>query len=147
VPNPAKGYGPIKFGPLIGFVWFGLLHGGVRTPKLGEVATFDDGATLDVPGSPRAVLVPGHTPGSIALHVPSHDALFVGDAFATYVVTTGVRGPRLAPFTANPAQAVESLSRLEQLPARLVLPGHGDPWTGGIPEAVQEVRRAAARHG
>ena len=49
VPNPAKGYGPIKLGPLLGFLWFTLRWGGLRVPKLQEVATFGDGATLDVP--------------------------------------------------------------------------------------------------
>ena len=140
VPNPAKGMGPMKLGPLLGFLWYGLLHGAVRTPSVHEVATFGDGATLDVPGSPRVILVPGHTPGSAALHVASDDAVFVGDALATYAVTTGRRGPQIAPFTADATAALASLSRLERLDARLVLPGHGDAWTDGIEEAVRLVR-------
>ncbi|MBO0771324.1 MAG: MBL fold metallo-hydrolase [Actinobacteria bacterium] len=147
VPNPAKGTGPARLGPLIGFFWFGLLHGALRTPKLHEVATFGDGATLDVPGSPRVILTPGHTPGSAALHVPALGALFVGDALATYAVTTGVAGPQVAPFTADAAEAVASLSRLEGVEADLVLPGHGDPWTGGVQEAIKEVRQRAAARG
>jgi glyoxylase-like metal-dependent hydrolase (beta-lactamase superfamily II) len=148
VPNPSKGFGPTKLGPLFGFLWFTILRGGLRTPKLHEVATFGDGATLDVPGSPRVILTPGHTPGSAALHVPSLGALFVGDAFATYAVTTGARGPQVAPFTADADQAVASLPRLEAASADLVLPGHGDPWTGGIQEAIRLVReRAAAPRG
>jgi glyoxylase-like metal-dependent hydrolase (beta-lactamase superfamily II) len=141
VPNPAKGYGPVKLGPLLGFLWFSALHGGLRTPKLHQVATFGDGATLDVPGSPRVILTPGHTPGSAALHVASLGALFVGDAFATYAVTTGARGPQVAPFTADAAQAVESLARLEAISADHVLPGHGDPWAGGMPEAIRQIRQ------
>jgi glyoxylase-like metal-dependent hydrolase (beta-lactamase superfamily II) len=78
------------------------------------------------------------------LHVPSLGALFVGDAFATYSVTAGLRGPQVAPFTADAAEAVASLSRLEGIPADLVLPGHGDPWTGGIDEAVRPVRQRVA---
>jgi glyoxylase-like metal-dependent hydrolase (beta-lactamase superfamily II) len=144
VPNPAKGNGRIRLGPFLGFLWFALLQGGLRRPKVEVVATFGDGATLDVPGGPRVILVPGHTPGSAALHVPSKGALFVGDALATYAVTTGARGPQVAPFTADPAQAVASLDHLETLSADLVLPGHGDPWTWGIQEAVREVRRVAA---
>ncbi len=93
VPNPAKGYGPVKLGPFLGFLWSSALHGGLRTPKLQQVATFGDGATLDVPGSPRVILTPGHTPGSAALHVASLGALFAGHAFATYAVTTGARPP------------------------------------------------------
>ena len=144
VPNPSKGFGPTILGPLLGFLWFTVLRGGLRTPKLKEVATFGDGATLDVPGSPRVILTPGHTPGSAALHVPSLGALFVGDAFATYAVTTGARGPQVAPFTADATEAVASLPRLEAVSADLVLPGHGDPWTGGIQEAIRLVREGAA---
>ena len=101
-----------------------------------------------MPGSPRVILTPGHTPGSAALHLPSLGALFVGDAFATYAVTTGARGPQVAPFTADAAEAVASLRRLEAVSADLVLPGHGDPWTGAIQEAIRLVReRAAAARG
>lgn len=144
VPNPAKGTGPVRFGPLIGFFWFSLLHGGLRTHSVKEVAVYGDGATLDVPGSPRVILVPGHTPGSAALYVPAFDALFVGDALATYAVTTGRRGPQIAPFTANQEQAKASLDRLDGVSAALVLPGHGDAWTGGVAEAIGLVRSAAA---
>jgi glyoxylase-like metal-dependent hydrolase (beta-lactamase superfamily II) len=145
-PNPSKGFGPTKLGPLFGFLLFTILRGGLRTPKLAEVATFGDGATLDVPGSPRVILTPGHTPGSAALHVTSLGALFVGDAFATYAVTTGARGPQVAPFTADAAEAVAAFPRHEAVSAELVLPGHGDPWTGGIREAIRLVRGRAAAH-
>ncbi len=144
-PNPAKGLGPIKLAPLIGFFWFALLHGGFRTPPLKEVATFGDGATLDVPGSPRVILVPGHTPGSAALHVPSLDALFAGDALATYAVTTGLTGPQVAPFTADADQAIASLTRLENLQTSRILPGHGEPWTGGAAGAIKIIRQATQR--
>jgi glyoxylase-like metal-dependent hydrolase (beta-lactamase superfamily II) len=147
VPNPAKGYGPTKLGPLIGFLWYGAIRGGLRTHHLGEVSIFGDGATLDVPGSPRVILTPGHTPGSAVLHFRSHNALLIGDAFATYAVTTGARGPRIAPFTADPVQALESLALIEDVPADIVLPGHGDPWTAGIEEAVRLVRGAAPVEG
>jgi glyoxylase-like metal-dependent hydrolase (beta-lactamase superfamily II) len=70
--------------------------------------------------------------------------LFVGDAFATIAVTTGARGPRIAPFTADEATALASLGRLEGVDADLVLPGHGEPWRAGIAEAVRVVREAAA---
>jgi glyoxylase-like metal-dependent hydrolase (beta-lactamase superfamily II) len=144
VPNPAKGLGPMRIAPLLRFFWYTGRRGGLRTVPLREVTTFGDGATLDVPGSPRVILVPGHTPGSVALHVPSVDALFAGDALATLAVTTGDTGPRLAPFTADPATALASLDRLRGTAAGLVLPGHGEPWTGGVDEAVRLVRERAA---
>ena len=106
---------------------------------------FGDGATLDVPGSPRVIHVPGHTPGSAALFVAARSTLFVGDALATYAVTTGVRGPQIAPFTADRDQAVASLARLEGLDARWVLPGHGPEWSDGIDAAVERCARRARR--
>jgi glyoxylase-like metal-dependent hydrolase (beta-lactamase superfamily II) len=143
VPNPAKGLGPMRWAPLLGFLWFTAIHGGLLLTKLTHVSTFGDGATLDVPGSPRVILVPGHTPGNAALHVASRGALFVGDALATYAVTTGRRGPQIAPFTADPAMALASLARLESIDAKYVLPGHGEAWDSGVPAAVEKVRASA----
>jgi glyoxylase-like metal-dependent hydrolase (beta-lactamase superfamily II) len=143
VPNPSKGAGPIRPLPLLRFLALGIAKGALRTKRLGEVATFGDGATLDVPGSPRVILLPGHTPGSAALHVPGRGCLFIGDAIATVAVTNGATGPMVAPFTADPALAVASLSRLDGLEAHWVLPGHGQPWTGGLGEAIRIVRAAA----
>lgn len=140
VPNPAKGLGPVKLRPLLSFLVFGALRGALRTPRLGEVGTYADGATLDVPGAPHVTLVPGHTPGSAALHVPSLDALFIGDAIATKAVTTGETGPLIAPFTADPSTALRSLDRLEGIEAGWLLPGHGEPWTGGVAAAIARVR-------
>jgi glyoxylase-like metal-dependent hydrolase (beta-lactamase superfamily II) len=147
VPNPARGFGQVKLGPLLGFLLFSVRQGALRIPKIREVATFGDGATLDVPGAPKVIHVPGHTPGSAALHFPGHDALFVGDALATYAVTTGRSGPQIAPFTADQTQALGSLRRLEDVPATLVLPGHGAAWHLGARAAVAAVRASdVARH-
>ncbi len=145
VKNPARGLGPFRLTPLLRFLVWGARMGALRLSPIAEVATFDDGATLDVPGAPRIVLVPGHTPGSAALQFADHDALFVGDAFATYAVTTGLAGPRIAPFTADPAQALASLDRLADVEAATVLPGHGQPWTGGVADAIRRVRATAGR--
>jgi glyoxylase-like metal-dependent hydrolase (beta-lactamase superfamily II) len=125
---------------LLGFLLYAARRNGLRTPSVRQVATFGDGATLDVPGSPRVVLVPGHTSGSAVLIVESLAAAFVGDAFATRNVMSGAVGPRLAPFGADLRQAYDSLARLEGIDSRYVLPGHGQPWTDGLAAAVARVR-------
>ncbi|GAC1668839.1 MAG: MBL fold metallo-hydrolase [Candidatus Limnocylindrales bacterium] len=144
VRNPARGTGPVRPLPLLRFIVFAMFKRGWQIDRLGAVATFGDGATLDVPGSPRVIHVPGHTPGSVALHVPSHDAVFMGDAISTLAVTTGRTGPMIAPFTADIAQALSSLDRLAGIEASWVLPGHGQPWTGGLGEAIRLVRAGTA---
>lgn len=143
--KPVNEGGPLRPLPVLRFLLYGLRKGGLRTAHLGEVSTFGDGATLDVPGSPRVIHVPGHTPGSAALHVASRDAVFVGDAFVTLNVMTGETGPRLFPnFGADNRQAFESLARLDAIEAGLVLPGHGEPWTGGLAAALAAVRYAGS---
>jgi glyoxylase-like metal-dependent hydrolase (beta-lactamase superfamily II) len=144
VKKPNSGWGPIKVRPLLKFIWYSAQHGGLRIKPVGEVMTFADGDVLDVPGSPRIIHVPGHTPGSVAVHVPAVDALFVGDAMTTGNVLTGESGPRPAPFTLDPETALASLAKLEAIVATWVLPGHGAPWRGGVAEAIRQVRQAAA---
>jgi glyoxylase-like metal-dependent hydrolase (beta-lactamase superfamily II) len=141
IPNPAKLAGPVKPWPAVNFLVFAVRKGLFRAPGLREVGTFADGDTLDLPGSPQVIHVPGHTPGSAALHFPAHDALFVGDALNTYSVATGWHGPQLSPFNADRAQALDSLKRLEDIPATYVLPGHGAAWRQGTRDAVKEARR------
>lgn len=147
VKKPGSGWGPVRIGPLAGFLWYSARHGGLRIPPATDLQTLTDGAVLDVPGSPRIIHTPGHTPGSIAVHVPAVDALFLGDTMTTRNVLTGVTGPKPAPFTLEPGQAVASLARLEGVDATWVLPGHGPAWDGGVPEAVRQIREAAAGAG
>ena len=144
VSKPNTGWGPIKVRPLVGFLWYSARHGGLHTRPVREVATFADGDTLHLPGSPRIIHIPGHTPGSLAVHVPAVDALFVGDAMTTGNVLTGERRPSPAPFTLDPDRALASLATLEDVKATWVLPGHGAPWHGGVAEAIRQVRQAAA---
>jgi glyoxylase-like metal-dependent hydrolase (beta-lactamase superfamily II) len=149
--DPNNPMGKIRLGPMLGFLWLGLRNGGLKRPEVRVVSTYGDGATLEVPGSPQVILVPGHTPGSAALWMSGRDALFVGDAFATYAVTDGQEGPRIAPFTADRGQALESLQRIADSTAGVVLPGHGQPWMLGMAEAVRQVQasepQAARRAG
>jgi glyoxylase-like metal-dependent hydrolase (beta-lactamase superfamily II) len=115
--------------------------GGLKIPKIAELTTFGEGE-LDVPGHPRAIHTPGHSPGHVAFHFEGQGALLAGDALCTYNPLTGRRGPQLMPgaFALSNAQAMESLGRLEPIAAGVVLPGHGDPWTGGLPPAIARAR-------
>lgn len=139
-PN-GPGYRGWSLRALLGFGLYGLTRGASTVVPIAEVAAFLDGATLDVPGAPLVVHVPGHTAGSVAFHFAARDTAFIGDAFVTRNVVTGRVGPSFAAvFNADNRQAVASLGRLDGLDARLVLPGHGAPWSGGLTEALRLVR-------
>jgi glyoxylase-like metal-dependent hydrolase (beta-lactamase superfamily II) len=109
-------------------MWSLVRAGSTKIIPVREVSTFADDEVLDVPGKPRAVHIPGHTPGSAALFLESRRVLLTGDSLVT-------RNPLTA-------QALASLSALENLNAEIILPGHGDPWHGPVSQAVQLARAA-----
>lgn len=142
--GPKNPIGPMRLGATLGFFAYGLRKDAMRTAYLSEVVEVADGDVLPLPGSPVVIGLPGHSPGSIAIHIPVADAVFVGDALTTRHVLTGRTGGQPAPFTDDPQQALESLSRIEGLEAAWVLPGHGAPWHGSPRDLVAAVRSAAA---
>ena len=52
VPNPSKGFGPVKLGPLLGFLWFSALHGGLRTAQAATGHDLRRRGNLGRPGQP-----------------------------------------------------------------------------------------------
>ena len=129
----------------LGFIAYSLRKNGLRTTYLTEVVDARAGATLDLPGAPQIIALPGHSEGSISVYVPGVDAVFVGDGLTTRHVLTGTTGPQPAPFTDEPDRAVASLRALVATGATWVLPGHGAPWSGGVEAAVAAVEEAARR--
>lgn len=140
--KPKTPMGPSRLGPMLGFFAYGLRKNAMRTRYVQEVTEISDGDVLDLPGSPVVIGMPGHSPGSIAVHIPAADAVFVGDALTTRSVLTGQRGPQPAPFTDEPAEANTSLDALAQVQASWVLPGHGAPWRGSPADIAAAVRNA-----
>ncbi len=126
-------------------MWYSARRGGLRIKPAADLQTVADGDVLDVPGSPRIIHTPGHTPGSLAVHVPAADALFLGDTMTTRNVLTGVTGPKPAPFTLEPEQAVASLDRIEDIDATWVLPGHGPAGRRRYPGCSADPRGRAGR--
>ena len=109
------------------------------SPRILAAETFGDGTTLDVPGTPRVVHLPGHTAGSSGLVLADRGVLFSGDALVTMDIFSGATGPRIMPRAGNvsSARALASLERIRDLPVTTILPGHGPAWSGDPAEAVR----------
>jgi glyoxylase-like metal-dependent hydrolase (beta-lactamase superfamily II) len=77
------------------------------------------------------------------LHLEDRDVLLSGDALVTLDTATGYVGPSLLtpPFVEQFDRALDALARVEATGAGTVLPGHGEPWTRGVAEAVALARR------
>lgn len=121
-------------------------NGAARYPVVADLSTFTDGERLDVPGAPRVLHAPGHTPGNSALVLDDRKILFSGDALVTLDTLTGARGPQVftPPFTEDYSEALKSLDRVAGIEADVTLPGHGEPWTGPVREAVTIARKRAS---
>nr|WSX53204.1 MBL fold metallo-hydrolase [Streptomyces sp. NBC_00974] len=101
-----------------------------RELKDGEVLPFGDGAVV--------VHAPGHTPGSIGVHLPAHGVLFTGDCVA------GIGQVMLGVFNVDRAEAVKTFGRLAALSPSVACFGHGDPLTSGTAAALFAAAEATA---
>ena len=92
-----------------------------------------DGDVLDFGGGAHVLEIPGHTEGSIAIHLPAHGVLFTGDTIANVgTVMLGV-------FNQDRARTVESFHRLAALDVETACFGHGEPIVSQAGDRMREV--------
>jgi glyoxylase-like metal-dependent hydrolase (beta-lactamase superfamily II) len=96
-----------------------------------------DGDVLDFADGARVVSTPGHTDGSIALHLPEHGVVITGDIAAEHggEVMLGV-------FNLDRADAVASFRRLGDLDVDVACFGHGEPVLSGASGRLREAAEA-----
>lgn len=92
----------------------------------------EDGEVLDFGGGAVVVHSPGHTDGSIGIHLPRHGVLFTGDCVA------GVGQVMLGVFNVDRARAQTSFRRLAALAPSVACFGHGDPLTQDAAKVLRE---------
>ena len=122
--------------------------GAFTAPAVQNARVFDADQVLDeVPGLPQAVVLPGHTNGSVAYLFADRGLLFSGDALVTEDHLLGRTGPTIVSrcFTHDSQAALTALDRLDELAADLLLPGHGAPFADGIHVATEQARRVGVR--
>jgi glyoxylase-like metal-dependent hydrolase (beta-lactamase superfamily II) len=122
-------------------------QGAARTVPLVDAGDVDDGEALDLPGRPRFVAAPGHTPGSGMFVFDDRGVVCTGDVLVTLDPFSGRTGPRTLPAFDNVDHdaAVERLALVGATKAQHVLPGHGEPWAGGAAEAAAVATRTSDR--
>jgi len=124
----------------IRFLAHSAVAGGAKyRPVQGPEALTKD-ETLDLPGRPRVIHTPGHTAGHYSVALPDRGVLISGDALATFDYVTGKHVLGLHRLNDDREIALASLDRLDTVDAELVLPAHGEPWTGGSSRALEIAR-------
>ncbi|MEH3078791.1 MAG: MBL fold metallo-hydrolase [Quadrisphaera sp.] len=102
----------------------------------------DDGDVVDLRGAggtARVLVLPGHTPGSTALHLPALGAVLTGDAVAEHEGRVV-----LGPFGIDREQSWRDAARLADLPVEVAGFGHGEPVTSGAAAALGSLTGAFA---
>jgi glyoxylase-like metal-dependent hydrolase (beta-lactamase superfamily II) len=120
--------------PVYEHVSAGLPHSAPAVPVDREL---NDGDVLDFGGGAHVLAIPGHTKGSIAVHLPAHGVLFTGDTVAN------VGTVMLGTFNQDRPRTVASFQRLAALDVETACFGHGDPI---VSAAGDKIRTAAAAY-
>lgn len=105
----------------------------INPPAIEKVLAVADNSNV---GGLQILHTPGHTPGSISLWAEDDCALFCGDNVSN---TLSVLRLNFSHFTLDFAGLHKSISRYSELPARLLLPGHGPPYRSD--DAIKDVQR------
>jgi glyoxylase-like metal-dependent hydrolase (beta-lactamase superfamily II) len=102
-------------------------------PPVPVVHELHDGDVLDFGGGAKILSIPGHTEGSIAIHLPRHGVLFTGDTIAN------VGAVMLGTFNQDRAQTVASFQRLAAIDVETACFGHGEPIASGAGSRIREI--------
>lgn len=116
-----------------------VVAGGARYRPVTAIEPLTEGR-LDLPASPRVIHTPGHTAGHCSVLLEDRGVLFTGDALVNFDYATGEVGLKLHRFNEDRPTAFRSLELLEGVEAETMLFGHGDPWTAGVPAALEAAR-------
>ena len=124
----------------IRFLAHSAAAGGARYRPVKILETLTKDQTLDLPGRPRVIHTPGHTAGHYSVALPDRGVLLAGDALATFDYVTGRHGLGLHRLNDDREIALASLDRVVAVDAEVLLPAHGEPWTGGTARALEIAR-------
>jgi glyoxylase-like metal-dependent hydrolase (beta-lactamase superfamily II) len=95
------------------------------------------GAAIDFGGGAVTIATPGHTSGSIAIHLPGPRVLFTGDTLACDPQSRDPQAPVIpGVFNIDPVAHAAAIRRLATVDAEIACFGHGDPASGGADSAA-----------
>jgi glyoxylase-like metal-dependent hydrolase (beta-lactamase superfamily II) len=84
----------------------------------------------------RVIATPGHTPGHVCVFDPAGSLLILGDAMNN--IGNKLAGPN-PQYTADMAQAHQSVNKLAKLNFQRAVFGHGEPIDNGASQAIAKL--------
>lgn len=122
-----------------------IKSGALKAKPAADAQAWSTDTLKNLPGKPEAVLLPGHTPGSVAILLPAAGAIAVGDSFVSGHPLSRTAGPQMLHhmFHTDPAQALKATHRLDEIEASVVLPGHGSALCMPLADTLETLRGPA----
>lgn len=132
----------------LGFVAHAVVNGATTRTPMPELRQLENQDSAALPGRPRVLHAPGHTAGSCILEFQDHDVACIGDVLCTTSPRSGrPTEPQIQSRGSNESssQALTSVSKLRDVSSRILLPGHGGPWSGGSEAAIANAHKVGCR--
>ncbi len=108
-----------------------------KVPK--DISNLKGGETLRLSGFDIKVIhTPGHSEGSCVFFLENEGLLFTGDTLLSPGLTTSMPSYQVAGRCGVLKSYMNSVESLKNIPARLVLPGHGEPFEN-LKDKAEEV--------
>ncbi len=108
----------------------------MQPPAIPLVKALDEGDALPLLKGARVIHTPGHTPGSISLHLPDDGVLIAGDAMQRRGDTLTTPSPF---FSSDMATAKDSIRKLATLDFEVLCLSHFLPMRKGARAAVRSL--------
>lgn len=95
-----------------------------------------------LPGRPKAINVPGHTPGHAVILLQDADAVVTGDALITGHSLSRHTGPQMLDrmYHTDADEALAATHTLDDVDASIILPGHGPALQMSLKDALASLR-------
>ncbi len=106
---------------------------GVTAPLIEGVQSLEDGEEI---ANLRVIHTPGHTPGSLSLWAEKEEAIVTGDNLLYRLGSVRIG---IGLFTLDSSVQKAGLHRYLELPARMLLPGHGPAISGDVRRAIRRL--------
>lgn len=96
----------------------------------------------ELPGSPEAILVAGHTPGNASIYFRGAGVIATGDSFITGHPLSRHTGPQMLHpmYHTEPGAALSATHVLDGVEASIILPGHGPALAMPLADALASLR-------
>jgi glyoxylase-like metal-dependent hydrolase (beta-lactamase superfamily II) len=119
------------------------ISAGALSPKpVASAEAWTEERLQSLPGQPKPINIPGHTPGHAVILLPKASAIVTGDALITGHSLSRRTGPQMLDrmYHTDADTALAATHALDDVDASVILPGHGPALAMSLRDALAALR-------